>query len=140
MDSGDRKWYVVDASGQVLGRLASRVANILRGKHKPQYAPHVDIGDHVIVINASKIVLSGKKVGQKELARFSGYAGGLRKINYEKLLKQRPEMVVEKAIRGMLPHTKLGRKMAKKLRVYREAKHPHEAQKPEKLELNHKGR
>lgn len=140
MDSGDRKWYVVDASGQVLGRLASRVANILRGKHKPQYAPHVDIGDHVIVINASKIVLSGKKVGQKELARFSGYAGGLRKIKYEKLLKQKPEMVVEKAIRGMLPHTKLGRKMAKKLRVYREAKHPHEAQKPEKLELNHKGR
>jgi large subunit ribosomal protein L13 len=140
MESVDRKWYVVDASGQVLGRLASRVAGILRGKHKPQYAPHVDVGDHVIVLNASKVVLSGKKLGQKELKRFSGYPSGLKSISYEKLMKQKPEMVVEKAIRGMLPHTKLGRKMAKKLRVYREAQHPHEAQKPEELELDGKGR
>ena len=117
MESVDRKWYVVDADGQVLGRLASRVASILRGKHKPQYAPHIDIGDH------------------KEMTRYSGYAGGLKRISYEKLMAERPEMVVEKAIRGMLPHTKLGRKMVKKLRVYREAGHPHEAQKPETLEL-----
>jgi large subunit ribosomal protein L13 len=136
MESVDRKWYVVDADGQVLGRLASRVAGILRGKHKPQYAPHVDLGDHVIVVNASKIVLTGRKVEQKEMTRYSGYPGGLRRIKYEKLMAQKPEMVVEKAIRGMLPHTKLGRKMAKKLRVYREAAHPHEAQKPETLELN----
>jgi large subunit ribosomal protein L13 len=136
MESVDRKWYVVDASGQVLGRLASRVAGILRGKHKPQYAPHIDVGDHVIVVNASKIVLTGKKTGQKEMTRYSGYAGGLKRIGYEKLMAERPEFVVEKAIKGMLPHTRLGRKMAKKLRVYREATHPHEAQKPETLELN----
>lgn len=136
MESVDRKWYVVDADGQVLGRLASRVAGILRGKHKPQYAPHVDIGDHVIVVNASKIILSGKKAEQKELTRYSGYAGGLKRINYEKLMKRKPELVVEKAIKGMLPHTKLGRKMAKKLRVYGEAEHPHEAQKPETLDLS----
>lgn len=140
MESVDRKWYVVDADGQVLGRLASRVANILRGKHKPQYAPHVDVGDHVIVVNASKIVLSGKKVEQKELTRYSGYAGGLKRISYEKLMKQKPELAVEKAIKGMLPHTRLGRKMAKKLRVYREAEHPHEAQKPETLNLSDMGR
>jgi large subunit ribosomal protein L13 len=135
MESVDRKWYVVDADGQVLGRLASRVASILRGKHKPQYAPHIDIGDHIIVINASKIVLTGKKIEQKEMTRYSGYAGGLKRISYEKLMAERPEMVVEKAIRGMLPHTRLGRKMVRKLRVYREAGHTHEAQKPETLEL-----
>ena len=136
MERSDRKWYVVDANGQVLGRLASRVAGILRGKHKPQYAPHIDVGDHVIVINASKVVLSGNKRGAKEHQRYSGYAGGLKKIPYEKLMRERPELVVEKAIKGMLPHTKLGRKMAKKLRVYREAEHPHEAQRPQVLELS----
>ncbi len=140
METVERKWYVVDADGQVLGRLASRVAGILRGKHKPQYAPHVDIGDHVIVINASKIVLTGRKLEQKEMTRYSGYPGGLKRISYEKLMARKPEVVVEKAIRGMLPHTKLGRKMAKKLRVYGGAEHPHEAQKPEKLELESVGR
>jgi large subunit ribosomal protein L13 len=139
-ESVDKKWFVVDASGQVLGRLATRVASILRGKHKPQYAPHVDVGDHVIVVNASKIVLTGNKAKQKELHRYSGYPGGLKRTSYEKLLKERPELVVEKAIRGMLPRTKLGRKMAKKLRVYPEAEHPHEAQKPEVLVLNEQGR
>lgn len=131
----ERKWYVVDAKGKVLGRLASRVAQILRGKHKPQYAPHIDVGDHVIVINASEVVLTGKKVEQKELMRFSGYPGGLKRIPYAKLMKHKPEIVVEKAIRGMLPHTRLGRKMAKKLRVYPGPDHPHQAQKPEPLEI-----
>ncbi len=132
----ERKWYVVDATGKVLGRLASRVATILRGKHKPEYAPHLDVGDHVIVINAEKVVLTGKKLEQKEYRRFSGYPGGLKRIKYEKLMKEKPEFVVEKAIKGMLPHTKLGRKMAKKLRVYRGPEHPHQAQKPEPLELD----
>ena len=131
----ERKWYIVDATGKVLGRLASRVATILRGKHKPEYAPHLDVGDHVIVINAEKVVLTGKKLEQKEYRRFSGYPGGLKRIKYEKLMKEKPEFVVEKAIKGMLPHTKLGRKMAKKLRVYRGPEHPHQAQKPEPLEL-----
>ena len=131
----ERKWYVVDAKGKVLGRLASKVAQILRGKHKPQYAPHIDVGDHVIVINASQVVLTGKKVEQKEMTRFSGYPGGLRRIRYEKLMKEKPELVVEKAIKGMLPHTRLGRKMAKKLRVYAGPDHPHQAQKPEPLEI-----
>jgi large subunit ribosomal protein L13 len=132
----EKKWYVVDASGKVLGRLASRVASILRGKHKPQYAPHMDIGDHIIVINAGDVLLTGNKVAQKELTRFSGYPGGLKRISYERLMREKPELVVEKAIKGMLPHTKLGRKMAKKLKVYRGPEHPHEAQKPEPLQLD----
>lgn len=132
----ERKWYVVDANGKVLGRLASRVARILRGKHKPEYASHVDVGDHVIVINAAGIVLTGKKASQKEMTRYSGYPGGLKRIRYDRLLKEKPEFVVEKAIKGMLPHTKLGRKMAKKLRVYAGPDHPHHAQKPEPLELD----
>ena len=134
--SMDRKWYVVDASGKVLGRLASRVASMLRGKHKPEYAPHMDVGDHIIVVNASGIVLTGKKASEKEITRYSGYPGGLKRISYERLLKEKPEMVVERAVKGMLPHTKLGRKMAKKLRVYRGPDHPHQAQKPEPLELS----
>lgn len=134
--SVEKKWYVVDARGRVLGRLASRVASILRGKHKPQYAPHMDIGDHIIVINASGVVLTGNKVAQKELTRYSGYPGGLKHVSYERLMREKPELVVEKAIKGMLPHTKLGRKMAKKLRVYRGPEHPHEAQKPEPLQLD----
>jgi large subunit ribosomal protein L13 len=134
--SVERKWYVVDANGQVLGRLASRVAGILRGKHKPEFAPHMDIGDHIVVINASGIVLTGNKVEQKELQRYSGYPGGLKRTPYVKLMKEKPELVVEKAIKGMLPHTKLGRKMAKKLKVYPGPEHPHEAQKPEPLNLD----
>ena len=112
-----KKWYVIDAQGKVLGRLASRIASMLRGKHKPQYVPHLDMGDHIIVVNAAGIVLKGNKATQKELLRYSGYAGGLKRISYERLLKEKPELVVEKAIKGMLPHTKLGRKMAKKLKV-----------------------
>jgi len=135
----ERKWYVVDANGKVLGRLAGQVARILRGKHKPEYAPHLDVGDHVIVINAAGIVLTGKKASQKEMTRYSGYPGGLKRIRYDRLLKEKPEFVVEKAIKGMLPHTKLGRKMAKKLRVYAGPDHPHHAQKPEPLELDQKG-
>lgn len=131
----ERKWFVVDANGQVLGRLATAVATRLRGKHKPQFAPNIDVGDHVIVINAAGIKLTGNKIHEKELKHFSGYPGGLRRVPYEKLMAQRPELIVEKAIRGMLPHTRLGRKMAKKLKVYRGSEHPHEAQKPEPLNL-----
>ena len=129
----ERKWIVVDADGKVLGRLASPVASILRGKHKPQFAPNIDVGDHVIVVNAAGVKLTGTKIEYKELKRFSGYPSGLRKVPYEKLMKERPELVVEKAIRGMLPHNRLGRQMAKKLKVYRGPDHPHKAQKPEPL-------
>jgi large subunit ribosomal protein L13 len=132
----ESKWYVVDAEGEVLGRLATRVARMLRGKHKPQYAPHLDVGDHIIVINAAGIVLTGQKASQKEMTRYSGYPGGLKRLSYKTLLKKKPEMVVERAIKGMLPHTKLGRKMAKKLKVYAGPEHPHEAQKPEPLKLD----
>ena len=132
----ESKWYVVDAQGKVLGRLATRVAGMLRGKHKPQFAPHLDIGDHIIVVNAAGIVLTGQKANQKEMTRYSGYPGGLKRLPYKKLLKTKPEMVVERAIKGMLPHTKLGRKMAKKLKVYAGPDHPHEAQKPEPLKID----
>jgi large subunit ribosomal protein L13 len=131
----ESKWYVVDARGKVLGRLATRVAGMLRGKHKPQYAPYLDVGDHIIVVNAAGILLTGQKAQQKEMTRYTGYSGGLRRLPYSKLLKEKPEFVVEHAIRGMLPRTKLGRKMAKKLRVYAGPDHPHQAQKPEQLEL-----
>jgi large subunit ribosomal protein L13 len=130
------RWYVVDAGGKVLGRLASQIAGRLRGKHRPEYAPHTDVGDYIIVVNASGVVLTGNKVLQKEMKRYSGYPGGLKSISYKKLMKEKPELVVEKAIKGMLPHTRLGRKMAKKLRVYAGPEHPHEAQKPEPLQLD----
>jgi large subunit ribosomal protein L13 len=129
-------WYVVDAQGKVLGRLATRVARMLRGKHKPEYVPYMDVGDHIIVVNAAGILLTGQKADQKEITRYSGYPGGLRRLSYKKLLKEKPEFVVERAIKGMLPHTKLGRKMAKKLKVYAGPDHPHEAQKPKPLELD----
>lgn len=127
----ERKWYVVDAAGKTLGRLAADVARILRGKHKPVFTPHVDTGDHVIVVNAEKVVLTGKKPQQKIWYRHSGYPGGLKATNYATLLKTKPEEVVKKAIVGMLPHNRLGARMAKKLRVYRSPDHPHVAQKPE---------
>ena len=127
----ERKWFVVDASGKVLGRLATPVASVLRGKHKPQFAPNIDVGDHVIVVNAAGVKLTGNKIQEKELKRFSGYPGGLRRVPYEKVMRERPELVVEKAIKGMLPHNRLGRKMAKKLKVYAGPNHPHQAQKPE---------
>ena len=130
-----RVWYVVDAEDAVLGRLASEVAQILRGKHKPTYAPHMDMGDHVVVINAAKIRLTGGKVGQKVYHHHSGYPGGLRTVPYEREAAQRPDRVVERAIRGMLPRTRLGRAMVKKLSVYAGAEHPHQAQRPIPLRL-----
>ncbi|GGO06441.1 50S ribosomal protein L13 [Microbispora rosea subsp. aerata] len=126
----ERQWYVIDATDVVLGRLASQVATLLRGKHKPIFAPHVDTGDFVIVINADKIALSGNKLEQKRAYRHSGYPGGLRSVTYGELMEKRPERAVEKAVRGMLPKNALGRKMAKKLKVYAGAEHPHQAQQP----------
>ncbi len=130
-----RRWWLVDAEGVVLGRLASEVAIRLRGKHKPTYSPHLDVGDHVVIINASKIVLTGAKLTQKNLYRHSGYPGGLTQVDYATLMLTRPEVAVEKAVRGMLPSNKLGRAMLKKLKVYAGAEHPHEAQGPEVLDL-----
>jgi large subunit ribosomal protein L13 len=126
----ERRWYVVDADGIVLGRLASHVASLLRGKHKPIYAPHADTGDHVIVVNARGIRVTGGKEFEKVYYRHSGYPGGLRRIGYEGLLAERPDLAVEKAIGGMLPKTRLGRQMLKKLSVYEGGEHPHQAQKP----------
>jgi len=126
----ERRWYVVDADGVVLGRLATHVASILRGKHKPIYAPHADTGDHVIVVNAKGIRVTGGKEFEKIYYRHSGYPGGLRRIGYEGLLAERPALAVEKAIGGMLPKNRLGRQMLTKLSVYEGAEHPHQAQKP----------
>lgn len=131
----ERKWYVVDADGKTLGRMASEVASVLRGKHKPIYTPHVDCGDYVIIINASKIVLTGKKLEQKKFRWHTGYIGHLRERSYKELMAKKPEFVVEQAIKGMLPKNTLGREMYKKLKVYSGAEHGHEAQKPEALEL-----
>lgn len=131
----ERKWYVVDADGMTLGRLASQVAAILRGKNKPTYTPHVDTGDHVIVINAAKVVLTGKKLDQKVYYHHSGFPGGLKETKYRKLMAEKPEFAVKHAVIGMLPKGPLGRQMARKLRVYAGAEHEHEAQKPEVLEL-----
>jgi len=128
-----RKWYVVDAQGQVLGRLASRVASILRGKHKPIFAPHLDVGDHVVVVNAEKVHLTGRKLSLKLYRWHTGYIGGLRSVSAETMLRTHPERVVEWAVQGMLPKNRLGRAMAKKLKVYRGAEHPHQAQRPEPL-------
>ena len=132
----EKKWYLVNAEGQTLGRLASEVAKILRGKHKPIFTPHVDTGDYVIIINAEKVELTGNKWEQKKYYRHSGYPGGLKTMDYKTFVQTKPELLVEKAIKGMLPHTRLGRAMAKKLKVYRGSEHAHEAQKPEVLELN----
>ena len=131
----ERNWYIVDADGMTLGRLASQVAAILRGKNKPTFTPHVDCGDHVIVINAAKVVLSGKKLDQKMYYHHSGFAGGLKETKYRKLMAEKPEFAVKHAVVGMLPKGPLGRQMARKLRVYAGAEHEHEAQKPTVLEL-----
>lgn len=131
----NRKWLVVDAEGKVLGRLATEVATILRGKHKPIYAPHMDVGDHVIIINAGKVRLTGRKAQTKRYFRHTGYPGGLRSESFTELLKKHPERILEKAIWGMLPHNRLGRKMYKKLKIYSGAEHPHQAQQPEKYEV-----
>jgi large subunit ribosomal protein L13 len=131
----ERKWYVVDAEGKVLGRLATRVATILRGKHKPIFTPHLDVGDHVVVLNAEKVHLTGRKLQNKQYRWHTGYIGGLREISAEKMLKIHPERVIEWAVQGMLPKNRLGRAMAKKLKVYRGAAHPHQAQQPQALEV-----
>ena len=131
-----KKWYLVDAAGKTLGRLASEVAKILLGKHKPIYTPHMDTGDHVIVINAEKVVVTGKKAKQKIYYRHSLYPGGLKAVPYEVMAKTKPERVIEHAVRGMLPHNRLGRAIAKKLKVYRGPEHPHAAQKPEVLDID----
>ena len=130
-----RDWYVVDARGQTLGRLASEIARIVRGKHKPIYSPSVDVGDYVIVINAEKVLVTGRKLDQKMYHRHSGYPGGLKQVSLRRMLEEHPTRVVEHAVRGMLPKNRLGRKMAKKLKVYAGPEHPHEAQQPEPLEL-----
>ncbi len=131
----ERKWYVVDADGMVLGRLASQVAAILRGKHKPIYTPHVDTGDHVIIINAGKVTMTGNKLDQKKYYRHTGYPGGLRETSYRDLLDKKPEFAVYEAIRRMMPKGPLGRQMLKKLRVYAGSEHQHAAQLPETLVL-----
>jgi large subunit ribosomal protein L13 len=131
-----RKWYVVDASGQTLGRLASQIARRLMGKENPRYTPFLDTGDHVIVINAEKVKITGMKAEQKVYQHYTGYPGGLRTEDFRKRFAQRPELVVEQAVLRMLPKSKLGRQMISKLKVYRGDKHPHQAQKPEALVAN----
>lgn len=130
-----RKWFLVDAEGQVLGRLSTMIASRLRGKHNPLYTPHVDTGDHVIVINAKKIVLTGRKLENKTYYRHSGYIGNLKKITAQKLMEKRPEDIIRFAVKGMLPKNKLGRKLFKKLKVYAGNSHPHTAQQPEVLKI-----
>jgi len=129
----DRKWYIVDADGEVVGRLCSRIAHVLRGKNKPTYTPHVDTGDYVIVINADKIRFTGQKMAQKEYIRHTGYPGGQRVRTAREQMDKHPERIVEAAVRGMMPKNSLGRQMLNKLFVYAGAEHPHQAQKPEEF-------
>lgn len=131
----DHQWYLVDATNQTVGRLCSQLAHILRGKHKPSYTPHVDCGDNIIVINAEKVRFTGNKWAQKEYLRHTGYPGGQRRTTAGEMRAKKPTAIIEKGVRGMLPRTKLGRAMIKKLFVYEGAEHPHEAQKPETLEF-----
>lgn len=130
-----KQWYVVDARDKVLGRLASEVAQVLRGKHKPCYAPYADVGDHVIIINASKVRVTGHKAVDKVYYRHTGHAGGIRSMGYPELMQKHPERIIQKAVWGMLPHNKLGRMIFKKLRVYAGAEHRHTAQQPVELEI-----
>ena len=131
-----KKWYVVDVADQPLGRIASEVAKVLRGKHKPTFTPHMDTGDFVIILNAEKIKLTGKKWEDKKYYRHSGYPGGLKEITYDKLRAKSPEKILQLAIKGMLPKNALGRSQFKKLKVYAGAEHPHQAQQPEELKVN----
>ncbi len=131
----DRKWFVLDASGKTLGRLATSAADVLSGKNNPKYVPYMDMGDHIIVINAEKIRLTGLKSQQKVYRRYTGFPGGLREESFVRLLQRKPEKIVEEAIKGMLPKSKLGRQMATKLKVYRGDRHPHEAQMPVAMEV-----
>ena len=132
----ERKWYVVDASDLVLGRLATQVATVLRGKHRPEYTPHADCGDHVIVINAEKIRVTGNKESDKVYYHHTGFAGGIKSITLEKQREKHPERIIEAAVKGMMPKGPLGRAMLKKLKVYAGGEHPHTAQKPEAMKLN----
>src|SRR5579863_6054355 len=131
----DRKWYVVDAQGQTLGRLATKAASVLSGKLNPQYVPYIDTGDHVIVVNAEKVRLTGLKDQKKVYRRYTGFPGGLREESFTRLINRKPEKVLEEAIKGMLPKTKMGRQMATKLKVYRGDKHPHAAQMPVDMKI-----
>ncbi len=131
----EKKWYLVDANNKILGRLAAEIAKVLSGKNKSIYTPHLDVGDFVVVINAGKVKVTGGKEQKKIYYHYSGYPGGMKKITYQELLEKRPEKIIRQAVRGMLPKSKLGRKVLKKLKVYPEEKHPHEAQQPERLEL-----
>jgi large subunit ribosomal protein L13 len=133
--AGNRKWYVVDAAGETVGHLASEVASILSGKRNPKWTPFLDVGDHVIVINARKAVLKGNKTEQKVYRRHTLYPGGLREVSAQEMFTKRPERVIELAVKGMLPKTKLGRAMAKKLKIYADADHPHTAQRPQTYQL-----
>ena len=134
-EAKSNKWYIVDATNMPLGRLASQVATILKGKNKPEYTPHVDTGDHVIVINSDKVVLTGNKLRDKKYHHHSGYVGGLKTVGYDELMRTKSDFVVMQAVKGMLPKNSLGRKMIKKLRVYKDANQNHEAQKPEVITL-----
>jgi len=131
----ERKWYVVDAEGQTLGRLATTVATVLRGKHKPTYTPHLDTGDFVIVVNADKVKLTGRKESQKMYYRFTGYVGNMKKIPYKDMMTKHPDRIIQIAVKGMIPHNVLGRQVLDKLHVYAGSEHPHQAQKPEVLEI-----
>jgi large subunit ribosomal protein L13 len=131
----ERKWYIVDAEGKRIGRIASKVASVLRGKHKPEYMPHMETGDYVIIINAEKAVLTGRKMRDKMYYRHSGYPGGLSGENYQTVVKRKPTYPMERAVWGMLPNGPLGRKMYKNLKIYAGPKHPHAAQKPEKMDI-----
>jgi large subunit ribosomal protein L13 len=131
----ERQWWVVDATGQTLGRLATRIATLLEGKHKPTYSPHLDTGDHVVVLNAANVKVTGNKLGQKRYYRHSNYPGGLKEESLEALLERKPELVIERAVKGMLPRNRLGRAMFKKMKVYSGAEHPHQAQRPKVAEL-----
>lgn len=131
----ERTWYLIDARGKVLGRLASEIAKVLRGKHKPFFSPHVDCGDYVIVVNADKVELTGKKTEQKKYYHHSGYPGGIKEIPFERMLERKPTFIIERAVRGMLPKNKLGRDIYRKLKVYAGPDHPHEAQVPQPLEF-----
>jgi len=134
-DEIQQKWYVVDVAGKTLGRVSSKVASILRGKHKPQYTPNADCGDFVIVINASKIHLTGKRKQQKEYFHYTGYPGGARWEKASELLKTKPERILEHSIKGMIPHNRLGKRIGMKLKIYSDANHPHVAQQPEQLSI-----
>ena len=131
----DRKWYVIDLKGAILGRAAVKMANVLRGKDKPYYSPHLDCGDHIVAINARHVAVTGKKATQKKYFRYTGYPGGLRERTYKQMMEKFPERLVEMTVRGMIPHTRLGRRVFKKLHVYADDAHPHQAQKPQELKL-----